>query len=145
MHAFALRPEEREEFDGVRVSPAEPMGSVGIELRGFAGGQDDVVFTEAETELSLEHVDPLVALMRTQVREAAVASRREQVLECLQAATGPAAQRQDRHSVACHGLDVDPRVAGGRCAHQVIERYPVRPREGKQLFERGTPLTGLEA
>lgn len=83
VHAFALRPEEREEFHGLRVSPAEPMGGVGIELRGFAGGQDDVVFPQAEAELSLEHVDPLVALMRAQVWEAAVASRREQMLEGL--------------------------------------------------------------
>ncbi len=43
------------------------------------------------------------------------------------------------------GLDVDPRIAGGRGAHQVVERHPVRPRQGQELLQRRAALARFQA
>jgi hypothetical protein len=44
--AFALGAEDAEEFHGVSVGVAEPVGEVGVEFRDFAVGEGEVLVAE---------------------------------------------------------------------------------------------------
>lgn len=136
--ALALFPDEAEEFHGAGAGGAEPVRGAGVELRGFAGLEHEVVFAENETERAVEDVDPVVAFVCTQVRLLFIFSRREDELVGLDSSR-PARERQDRRPVCARdGSQVDARVAGSWRIKELVEVDPVHAGEWKQLFQRGS-------
>lgn len=144
MCALALLPDKTEVLDGAGTCGCEPVGRAGVELRGLAWFEDEVVLPENEAESSVEDVDPVVALMGAQVRHSVVVTRREDELEGLDA-TRPAGQGQDdRPVVAVDRAQVDARVPGGRRVDELIEGEAVRTGQREKLLQSRTPKACLQ-
>src|SRR6202022_4531419 len=60
MHAFALRAEQREEFDGLRAGAVEPMRHSRVELGHLARSQHQVVLAKHQPQLATEDIEPLI-------------------------------------------------------------------------------------
>ena len=144
VRAFALLADEAEELDGAGAGGSEPVRGAGVELRGLAGLEDEVVLAEDQAERAVEDVDPVIALVGAQVGLGVVASGREDELVGLDSA-GSAGERQDDRAVAAGDrAQVDAGVAGGRRVDELVEGDPVGASERQQLLERGAPQAGLE-
>jgi hypothetical protein len=144
MGAFTLFADEAEELDGTGAGGPEPMRRAGVELGDLSCVEDEVVLAEDQAESAVEDVNPVVALMRAQVRFLVVAADGEDELVRLDAA-GPAGQGDDRRSVtAANGAQVDAGVPGGRRVDEFVEGDAVGTGQREQLFERGASQTRFE-
>lgn len=63
VHAFTLSPEEAEEFRGAVTGAAKPLRHAGVELRGLARPQHQVLLAQNEPQPPGQNVDPLVAFV----------------------------------------------------------------------------------
>src|SRR3984957_19420340 len=144
---LALTAEEAQELDGFPFAGrAEPVRDPGVELGRFARAEGQVVVTEAEAEVAVEHVDPLIALVGLQfvLQVPAAAADGDHQLVGLDAAR-PLGQRDHGHPVALDRAQVDARVAGWRGVDQFVQGDAVRPGQRKQQFQGGLAVAGLKA
>lgn len=68
MGALTLFADKAEEFDRTGAGCAEPVRGSGVELHGFAGPQDQVMFTEDQAQGAIEDIGPVVAFVGAQLR-----------------------------------------------------------------------------
>ena len=111
------------------------MGGLGAELGRFAGRQGEVVLTEDEAQLTAQHVDPFVTLVRLGRRFGECIGSRDQVLERLQSAgtlMRPICQFGNEccqtcavGTLYCHGNTHITRRRNGRRTGTFDERYDV--------------------
>ncbi len=144
MKPFSLGAEQNEHFGWRGADVAEPVRRAGVEFGHLAGAQAEVVVAEQEPNVARQHVQPFVApvyLLLWLGRRPG--SGRDDQLEGLCAA-GPARQGQPGHAMADHGPRVNPWVAGGRCAYQLVQRDLVRSGQQQQV-QGWSPLAGLKA
>jgi hypothetical protein len=141
--AFSLLAEEAEELDRLGVGGAEPVRDAGVELGRLTGREHQVVLAEDDPQSPVEDIEPLVALVRLRLGFPAAAGGRDNQLVGLDAA-GPAGQRQHGHAVAGDRAQVDPRVTGGRGAHEFVERDAVGSGQRQQQFQVRPAGTGLQ-
>src|SRR5688500_18465213 len=78
--SFALPAEEAEDLHRRAVRAAEPVRDAGVELRGLAGGQHQVLVTEDQAQATAEDVDPLVALVGLLLRRSRPVRRDEELV-----------------------------------------------------------------
>lgn len=135
--ALTLFADEAEEFDRPGAGGAEPVRGSGVELHGFAGPEDQVMFTEDEAQGAVEDIGPVVAVVGAQLRLLSIPPRGEDELVGLNTAW-PARERQDRRPVCTgDGSQIEPGVAGRRCIDEFVEGYPVHAGQWKELLEAG--------
>lgn len=122
--SFALSADEAEELHWSGAGGTEPVWGAGVEFRGFSRGEEEVVFTEHQTEGAVEDVCPVVSLVRTEFGFGGVISWGEDEFVGLNS-TGSAGEWDDGRPVgAGDGPQVDAGVGGARCVDERVESYP---------------------
>ena len=66
--ALALAAHDAEDLDRLVAGGPEPVQDLGVELGDLPGTHDEVVAGEDQPQLPIEDVEPLVALVRPQLR-----------------------------------------------------------------------------
>ncbi len=125
MRLFALRAEQMQDLHDLFIGGPEPMGLGGVELRDFTGVQDNLVRTQNETQIPSEHVEPFVAGVGDELRW----TWTDHLFEHLHPAR-IARQRNDGTAVLASARgEMDPRIARGGSADELVQRDPVSTRE----------------
>ena len=101
------------------------------------------MLTEDQSQCAAQYVQPLVALVRLEVRLASGSAGRDDDLIGLHGARS-ARQGQKCFPVSSKRVRVDTRVAGFRAADQFVEWYAVGSRDGQQQLEVRPAVAGLE-
>lgn len=89
------------------------------------------MFTEEESQSSIEDIEPFVALVGLWIGFPWAAAGRNHELVCLDTA-GSAGQGQHGHAVTGDRAQVDARVSGGWGVDEFVERDAVGSGQGKQ-------------
>ncbi len=113
VHAFALGPEQDEQFGRSWAGAAEPVRGAGVELGGLGGLQDEVELGEPQPDAAGQHVHPFIALVGAQVGVGL--GGREEHLVGTQPAR-PLGQRDEGAAVAAHGPCPDAAGLAGAVA-----------------------------
>lgn len=144
MDALTLRAEKGQVFHGPRPGVTEPMRCPGIELRGFARAEHEVLLAENQTEPPAEDVEPLVSVMGLRVGCLWPSPRRDHMFEGLES-TGAAGEWEDGHSLAGERARVNAGVAGEVHPDQLVERELVSLSQREQEIEIRSTLTRLQS
>ena len=144
VHPLTLRTEEGEDLHALAAGRLDRVGSARVELRGLPAGEDQVLRADAQAQPTRQHVEPLVALVGLQGRQAGRGGRWDEDLVRLQAA-GLLRQRDERPPVPVDGPGMDARVAGRRGSDQLVQLHTPRAGDREQQLQGRPPLAGLQA
>jgi hypothetical protein len=146
MGAFAMGPEDGDEFDG-SVDRTEPVGREGAELDRFTRLDNEVLFAEQKAHASVEDVHPVVAVVDSQRVSWwwASALGADSDLECAQSARGSVREWPHRQAVSGDGFAANPRIGRRRASEQVVGTDSECCCESGNVIEGEAPLPGLEA
>lgn len=141
MHALACSVEEADHLGGLRPLSAHEVGHSGVELRGLARTQYEVLFAEQQAEFARKHVEPLVAFVRA--RCALGSAGMVSDFECAHLRLD-AGERRYGEAVVLRGCSSDSGI-GHLLFKEIVDPDAELPREGEQELETGLALARLQA
>ena len=122
VHSLALLSEQAQDLRGLVTGAAEPVRYLGVELRHFAGPEDQIVVSEYEPQATGQDVEPFVALVRPRLGYGVRGGNDH--FPGFHAAGLPG-QRDDGPPLEAPRLQVDPGVSDFGSANQIVERHVV--------------------